>query len=85
MAIDNIQADARAIVEVFNPGFGSPMLARTLFGLENRWGKLPYTIYGQVSHAFSPHRRFRLLSLFSRSPHGCVPPSFVLGQDVPSS
>ena len=23
------------------------MLAKTLFGLENRWGKLPYTIYGQ--------------------------------------
>jgi len=45
LAIDDIQSGAGAIVEAFNPGFGAPMLARTLFGRENRWGKLPYTIY----------------------------------------
>jgi beta-D-xylosidase 4 len=35
-----------ALVEAFYPGFeGATALARTLYGLENRWGKLPVTIY----------------------------------------
>lgn len=35
-----------ALVEAFYPGQrGAEALARTLFGLENRWGRLPYTIY----------------------------------------
>ena len=38
-----------AIVEAFNPAFGAPMLALTLFGGANRWGKLPVTYYsGQL-------------------------------------
>ena len=40
---------ADAIVEAFNPAFGAPVLARTLFGELNRWGKLPYTMYNKVS------------------------------------
>lgn len=67
LAIDDIQDGAGAIVEAFNPGFGTPMLARALFGLENRWGKLPYTVYGKVSVSStteSPSQRIsRLLSL----------------------
>merc|ERR1712117_955742 len=35
-----------AIVEAFNPSVsGARGLAANLFGLENRWGKLPVTIY----------------------------------------
>jgi beta-glucosidase len=35
-----------AIIEAFNPNdIGGQALAMSLFGLENRWGKLPYTIY----------------------------------------
>ena len=35
-----------AIVEAFHPnGIGGTALAMPLFGLENRWGKLPYTMY----------------------------------------
>ena len=35
-----------AIVEAFNPNVaGTPPLAATLFGKENRWGKLPVTMY----------------------------------------
>ncbi len=45
LAIDDEISGAHAIVETFNPGFGGPMLAETLFGLQNRWGKLPYTVY----------------------------------------
>ena len=45
LAIDDEMGPAHAIVEVFNPAFGAPMLAETLFGMHNRWGKLPYTIY----------------------------------------
>ena len=48
LAIDDLVDGAGAIVEAFNPAFGAPMLAATLFGAENRWGKLPYTIYPAV-------------------------------------
>jgi xylan 1,4-beta-xylosidase len=35
-----------AIIEAFNPNdIGGQALAMSLFGLENRWGKLSYTIY----------------------------------------
>jgi hypothetical protein len=34
-----------AIVEAFNPAQSTPALAALLFGLENRWGKLPVTMY----------------------------------------
>jgi hypothetical protein len=46
VAIDGLVDPPAAIVEAFNPNdIGGTALARTLFGLENRWGKLPYTIY----------------------------------------
>lgn len=52
MAIDKLMSRAAgqtasyAIVEAFNPGtLGARALGQTLFGLENRWGKLPYTMY----------------------------------------
>lgn len=48
LAIDGLIEGADAIVEAFNPAFGAPMLADTLFGIENRWGKLPYTIYPEI-------------------------------------
>jgi len=48
LAIDSLVDGADAIVEAFNPAFGAPVLAKTLFGELNRWGKLPYTIYPEV-------------------------------------
>ena len=51
LAIDALATDPRvgAVVEAFNPCVpGPPALARALFGLENRWGKLPYTIYDRA-------------------------------------
>ena len=46
LAIDNLVDDPVAIVEAFNPNsIGGTALALSLFGVENRWGKLPYTIY----------------------------------------
>ena len=44
LAIDELIEGAGAIVEAFNPAFGAPMLASTLFGVENRFGKLPYVL-----------------------------------------
>lgn len=34
-----------AVVEAFYPAFGAPAIVRQLFGLTNRWGRLPYTMY----------------------------------------
>merc|ERR1711865_712671 len=34
-----------AIIEAFNPSHFTRALAATIFGDENRWGKLPYTMY----------------------------------------
>lgn len=46
VAIDELVDGPKAIVEAFNPnGIGGTALAMSLFGLENQWGKLPYTIY----------------------------------------
>ena len=45
IAIDDLIDGADAIVEAFNPAFGAPMLAKMLFGAENRWGKLPYVMH----------------------------------------
>ena len=47
LAIDDVMGSADAIVEAFNPAFGAPVLAQTLFGALNRWGKLPYTMYNK--------------------------------------
>lgn len=46
VSLDNLVDDPSAIVEAFNPNtIGGTALALSLFGMENRWGKLPYTIY----------------------------------------
>jgi len=54
LAVDSLAAATRdkalppgpaAIVEAFNPCTNAPALAQLLFGTENRWGKLPITIY----------------------------------------
>jgi beta-glucosidase-like glycosyl hydrolase len=45
VAIDKYVNDAAAIVEAFFPSLQSPVLAASLFGDLNRWGKLPITYY----------------------------------------
>jgi len=46
VALDDLVDGPSAIVEAFNPNtIGGTALALSLFGFENRWGKLPYTIY----------------------------------------
>lgn len=45
LAIDDLVEHCDAIVEAFNPAQNTPELAAQLFGDENRWGKLPVTIY----------------------------------------
>lgn len=46
VALDNLVEGPSAIVEAFNPNtIGGTALALSLFGIENRWGKVPYTIY----------------------------------------
>ena len=45
IAFDELVEKSKAIVEAFNPGFGSRALADLLFGKRNTWGKLPITLY----------------------------------------
>lgn len=45
IAIDSIMNECDAIVESFNPAHQTPALADLLFGKENRWGRLPVTVY----------------------------------------
>ena len=45
IAFDELIEGSDAIVEAFNPGFGSPALADLLFGRSCKWGKLPVTRY----------------------------------------
>ena len=46
VSIDELVEPSHAIVEAFNPAQQGPKaLAALLFGHENRWGKLPITIY----------------------------------------
>jgi len=46
VSIDNLINGPEAIVEAFYPSVqGARALADTLFGAQNRWGKLPVTIY----------------------------------------
>merc|ERR1719188_617962 len=41
-----VQTPGYAIVEAFNPSvLGGKAIGASLFGLENRWGKLPITMY----------------------------------------
>ncbi len=45
LAIDNLVSLPAAIVEAFNPGVGGAVpLAHSLFGVQNRWGKMPVTM-----------------------------------------
>lgn len=44
VAIDGLIDGPKAIVEAFSPAQQTPALAALLFGDENRWGRLPYTI-----------------------------------------
>ena len=45
LAIEQLVGRSNAIVEAFNPAQSTPALAALLFGVENRWGKLPVTMY----------------------------------------
>lgn len=46
VSIDDLIGPASAIIEAFNPAQQGPAaLAALMFGKENRWGKLPITIY----------------------------------------
>jgi len=46
MGIESLADHADAIIEAFYPGpEGGQALAHTIFGKENRWGRLPYTMY----------------------------------------
>ena len=45
IATDTLARQPDAVIEAFYPAFGAPALARQVLGLENRWGRLPYTIY----------------------------------------
>lgn len=45
IGIDKLMG-ANAIIEAFYPAMRGPeAIARSIFGLENKWGKLPYTMY----------------------------------------
>jgi beta-D-xylosidase 4 len=49
VSFDALNDSASAIIEAFNPvDHGTRALAESIFGAENRWGKLPVTIYGEA-------------------------------------
>jgi beta-D-xylosidase 4 len=45
LAIDNLIPSSPAIVEAFYPGKNAQAVANALFGVTNRFGRLPYTMY----------------------------------------
>jgi beta-glucosidase-like glycosyl hydrolase len=45
IAFDTLKAQPDVTIEAFYPSFGAPAIARQIFGLSNRWGRLPYTLY----------------------------------------
>jgi beta-D-xylosidase 4 len=45
IALDNLLIQPDVIIEAFYPSFGAPAIIKQIFGLLNRWGRLPYTIY----------------------------------------
>eukprot|EP00937_MAST-01D_sp_MAST-1D-sp2_P007217 g7217.t1 len=53
LAVDTLVGPAAAVVEAFNPAQQTPALAALLFGAENRWGKLPVTMY---PHSFASQK-----------------------------
>lgn len=53
LILDDLVNRSAAIIEAFNPAQKGPRaLAELIFGLENRWGKLPVTIYDE--HKMQP-------------------------------
>eukprot|EP00041_Stephanoeca_diplocostata_P031791 m.1000808 g.1000808 ORF g.1000808 m.1000808 type:complete len:580 (-) comp24028_c0_seq12:1391-3130(-) len=58
LAIDSLLPGCGAVVEAFNPAQSTPALAQLLFGRENRWGKLPYTIYPRAYATEQPMANF---------------------------
>lgn len=90
LAIDEQIGPANAIIEAFYPGFGAPAIARAVFGLENKWGRLPYTVY---PHAFTSalqladltitqHPPFRTYRYFNESVPGVGPALFRFGDGL---
>ena len=89
VSFDDLVAPSAAIIEAFNPvDQGTQALADSIFGGENRWGKLPVTIYpagytkaldaagaGIADYSFSkgPGRGYR-----------CVPPPDCTHPTLPS-
>jgi hypothetical protein len=70
VSIDPLLDAAPAVVEAFNPAQRGPAaLAALLFGAENRWGKMPITVYPQnytkgvdlrsMSYTDGPGRSYR--------------------------
>jgi hypothetical protein len=46
IALDGLELSAPAIIEAFYPGFrGAEALYHAIFGFENKFGRLPVTIY----------------------------------------
>ena len=52
IATDNLARQPAAVIECFYPAFGAPALVRQIFGLDNRWGRLPYTICKDHLHNY---------------------------------
>ena len=49
IAVENIIPTNASIVEAFYPAaIGGEVLTRTLFGMENRWGLLPFSVYANT-------------------------------------
>ena len=42
IATDTLARQPDALIEAFYPAFGAPALARQIFGITNKWGRLPY-------------------------------------------
>eukprot|EP00041_Stephanoeca_diplocostata_P032967 m.1075633 g.1075633 ORF g.1075633 m.1075633 type:complete len:890 (+) comp24243_c0_seq1:40-2709(+) len=73
LSIDKLVGPSQAIIDAFNPSQVGPLaLAAQIFGVENRWGKLPVTIYPanysaqlditDMSFATAPGRSYRYYS-----------------------
>lgn len=62
LAIDDtaLLGGCAAIVEAFAPGHTAMALAETLFGLHNRWGKMPVTVYPHAYIAEQPMTNYAM-------------------------
>ena len=76
IAIDELLAPGspspHAIIEAYNPNVhGSRAIAESMFGLENRWGKLVQTVYpaDYIKQQVTLNRRAPLFTLFASTPH----------------